>query len=87
MTTDDTVKQEMRLLAIEYMLMEIYNLVLVSSDTPEPVVEGFEQRLLENVDRITSVVADDPAMADHAAAELRDALADLMTGARQMRLQ
>jgi len=32
--------------------MEIYNLVLVSSDMLEPVVEGFEQRLLENVDRI-----------------------------------
>ena len=86
MTTDDPVKQEMRLLAIEYMLMEIYNLVLVASDTPEPVVEGFEQRLLENADRITSVVPD-PAKADHAAAELRDALADLITGARQMRLQ
>jgi len=81
---DDPIKDGARLIALEYMICHVYNIVLRSTRLPEDAISESERRGLDLIG-LTTFAGTDPAMSDHMSAEIRDALADLMRSAREMR--
>lgn len=78
------IKQEARLAAVEYLVSHTYNIVLKSLGLPEETIAEAEERGLLAIG-LETIVTSDPALSDHVSAEVRDALADLLAGAREMR--
>lgn len=80
----DLVRQEARLLAIENMVMHVYNSLLMMHNVSEDDIEKIKRHSLELAEQNTFDNVD-PVMSDHASAELRDALANLLNEAKEMR--
>lgn len=78
------IKNEARMAAVEYLASHTYNIVLKSLGLPESAIADAEARGLEAIG-LQALAGSDPAMSDHVSAEVRDALADLLDGAREMR--
>lgn len=78
------IKQEARLAAVEYLTSHTYNMVLKSLRLPEATIAEAEEQGLTAIG-LQPIVTKDPALSDHVSAEVRDALADLLAGAREMR--
>jgi hypothetical protein len=84
MALDKEIKRETRLLALEYMASHTYNMVLKLVGASEEAISIAESEGLSAIG-LQRLVDRDPAMSDHMSAELRDAIEDLMRGAREMR--
>ena len=78
------IKRETRLLALEYMVSHTYNMVLKFVGVSEEAIAAAEAEGLSAIG-LQKLVDRDPALSDHVSAEMRDAIEDLMLGAREMR--
>ena len=78
------IKESARLLALEYLTCHTYNIVLRMSGADEGLIRKMEEDGLLTIG-LQPLVTRDPALSDHVSAEMRDALADLLADAREMR--
>jgi len=81
----EDIEAEARLMAIEYQVCHVYNMVLKMIGVSESEVRRAEETGIQAMDR-QPMGFRDPAMSDHMLGEFQDALSRLQEEARLMRL-
>lgn len=78
------IQAEARLMALEYQLAHVYNMLLKAFGADEASIATSERQGIMRMDLQATGIAD-PAMSDHMLGEVQDALLRLQVAARTMR--
>lgn len=84
MSLDDTLRNEARQLAAEYMICHTYNLLMKLLGVSEADIRAAEQNGLQAIS-LQPIVTRDAALSDHVSAMMAEAIEDLQTAAKEMR--
>jgi hypothetical protein len=82
--TEEQLKLEARLTAIEYMIGHAYSRILVMLKTTDEQMDQMEAQAKLSLGQ-TTLPGVDPAMADHFSAEIQEAIEHLLLVTREMR--